>query len=88
MSWYDVYNRILSNGWRKQVMDFVKKQPNMPEPDGIEGEYAPSLSWSGGLRLSRDYLDFEVYEIFRAATWRRVTEDEFFVHMRSQYGLL
>ncbi len=86
MNWNDVYNRIISKGWRKQVRDFVAKQPNMPAPDSMHGEYAHILEWGAGLRLSRDYLDFEVYEIHNLH-WRQVTEQEFLDWMRIQYSL-
>lgn len=86
MSWYTIFDLIESNGWRKQIMEFVAKIENMPVPEVFEAGYTPSLEWGAGLRLSRDYLDFEVYEIHNLQ-WRQVTEEEFLDWMRIQYSL-
>jgi hypothetical protein len=88
VNWIDVYNQIISDGWRKQVMAFVKKQPNMPAPDYMHGTYDHTLEWKSGLRLSRDYLDSEVYRIYMLNQWERVDEQEFLQWIRTEYNLV
>jgi hypothetical protein len=78
--------KIKSNSGKEILLDLWAKIPYLPVPD-ISSHYSPSYSWGGMFRLTKDYLDFPVYERWVLNEWEQLTEEEFINQIKINWSI-